>query len=100
MNRQDDFRQRFSQMADEAIINRNELAVLLATTSGAISQMAYLGELPPRAFPSKRRAVWFARDIRKWLSKLSAKSDKETLNIDSGCGIIRKGRPRLPADRL
>jgi predicted DNA-binding transcriptional regulator AlpA len=67
------FRQAFSRMAPQALINRDELASLLATTSGAISQMAYRGELPPKAFPEKRRACWFVADIRAWLDDAAAK---------------------------
>lgn len=63
-----DFRTRFAAMADQAVINRDELANLLSTTPGAISQMAYRGELPTTAFPGKRRACWFVRDIRHWLN--------------------------------
>lgn len=40
---QDDFRAAFSRMAAEAVINRFKLASLLATTPGAVTQMAYRG---------------------------------------------------------
>ena len=61
-----DFRVAFAQMADDALIDRSELAALLATTPNAVSMLAFKGQLPPKAFPGWRRAVWFAGDIRKW----------------------------------
>jgi hypothetical protein len=57
----------FALMADDALIDRSELAALLATTPNAISMLAFKGQLPPKAFPAWRRAVWFAGDVRKWL---------------------------------
>jgi len=67
-----DFRVAFAQMADDALIDRSELAALLATTPNAISMLAFKGQLPPKAFPVWRRAVWFAGDIRKWLQDAMA----------------------------
>jgi len=46
-----DIRVAFATMAPQAVITRDELAALLATTTGAVSQMVYRGELPPTAFP-------------------------------------------------
>ena len=66
-----DFRESFGRMAPQAVINRQELAFLLSTSVGAISQMTYRGELPPNAFPSKRRACWFVADIKHWLSSFA-----------------------------
>lgn len=66
-----DFREDFAKMAFHAIVSRAELAMLLSTSQGAISQMAYRGELPATAFPAKRRACWFAGDIRTWLEDLA-----------------------------
>jgi len=40
-NANHDFREAFARMAPEALINRLELAALLATTPGAVTQMAY-----------------------------------------------------------
>lgn len=68
-----DIRVAFATMAPQAVITRDELAELLATTTGAVSQMAYRGELPPTAFPGKRRACWFVRDVRAWLDEAAAK---------------------------
>lgn len=65
----DDFRAVFGRMADEAVIDRSELATLLATTPGAVTQMVYRDELPPTAFPGKRRSCWFVGDIRRWLAE-------------------------------
>lgn len=64
----EDFRVVFARMADEAVIDRSELATLLATTPGAVTQMVYRDELPPTAFPGKRRSCWFVKDIRAWLA--------------------------------
>lgn len=88
------FRQAFARMAPQALINRDELASLLATTAGAISQMAYRGELPPTAFPMKRRACWFVGDIRAWLDEAAAKRHSPSPNPDAP--PRRMGRPRLP----
>ncbi|MRV75833.1 hypothetical protein GJ700_29390 [Duganella sp. FT92W] len=46
-----DIRVTFARMADQAIINRHELAELLSTSPEAVSQMGYRSELPMRAFP-------------------------------------------------
>ncbi len=92
-----DFRQAFGKMAPQAVISRSELASLLSTTEGAISQMAYRGELPSTAFPSKRRACWFVADIRRWLDEMASKrplSGEQTLPIEA----TRTGRPRLSTD--
>ena len=71
-----DFRESFEKMAPQAVLNRQELAVLLSTTVGAVSQMAYRGELPPNAFPHKRRACWFVADIKQWLSAFVADRER------------------------
>lgn len=89
------FRQAFARMAPQALINREELAALLATTAGAISQMAYRGELPPTAFPAKRRACWFVGDIRAWLDEAAAKRH-EAPSVGTAPVKHRIGRPRLP----
>lgn len=95
------FRQAFSRMAPQAVITREELAALLATSAGAISQMTYRGELPPTAFPGKRRACWFVKDIRDWLdtlsvnrSLLSAISDTLGTSETVESAPRRLGRPR------
>jgi predicted DNA-binding transcriptional regulator AlpA len=98
-----DFRETFAKMADQAVITRAELAALLATTQGAISQMAYRGELPTSAFPGKRRACWFARDIRQWLNEIAATRLCSNVVQDSPAKaplVTRTGRPRLPAATL
>ncbi|KAA1012601.1 hypothetical protein FVF58_12015 [Paraburkholderia panacisoli] len=89
-----EFRQAFARMAPQAIINRDELAALLATTVGAVTQMAYRGELPPTAFPAKRRACWFVEDIRGWLD--SAAADRHGMGKQGPIGKadVRIGRPR------
>ncbi|WP_409706237.1 helix-turn-helix transcriptional regulator [Limnobacter sp.] len=82
-----DFRIIFNQLAADSIINRSELAELLCTSENAISQMAYRGELPATAFPKKRRALWFVRDIKAWLeqSRTPEPATKQSSKI---------GRPR------
>lgn len=95
-----DFRVTFARMADQAIVTRAELAELLATTPGALSQMVYRGELPPTAFPQKRRACWYARDIRAWLdAAAAARTTVASLLSPSPTqeSEIRRGRPRFPA---
>lgn len=89
------FRQAFARMAPQALINRDELASLLATTAGAISQMAYRGELPPTAFPAKRRACWFVGDIRAWLDEAAA-TRLNAPPVNAEVSKRRIGRPRLP----
>lgn len=95
---QKDFRESFSSMATQAVIDRSELALLLSTSIGAISQMAYRGELPTTAFPGKRRACWFVGDVRRWLDDISGsrsqKCTSENLSIPTG-PEKRIGRPRL-----
>lgn len=95
-----DFRVTFARMADQAIVTRAELAELLATTPGALSQMVYRGELPATAFPQKRRACWYARDIRAWLDAAAAARTSLASILSppsSAQGEVRRGRPRLPA---
>jgi len=89
-----DFRQAFERMAPQAIINRDELAALLATTVGAVTQMAYRGELPATAFPTKRRACWFVSDIRSWLDDVATKRKREQAAMSQPDGRPRIGRPR------
>ena len=102
----DDFRAVFGRMADEAVIDRSELATLLATTPGAVTQMVYRDELPPTAFPSKRRSCWFVGDIRRWLAETAysrgvgrnARSDAAVHAVEPTSAYIprkaRIGRPR------
>lgn len=95
-----DFRVTFARMADQAIVTRAELAELLATTPGALSQMVYRGELPATAFPQKRRACWYARDIRAWLDAAAAARTTVTSFLSQAPAAqneARRGRPRLPA---
>lgn len=68
-----DFRTTFGEMDDLAIITLHELAELLGTTSTAVSQLGYRGELPQRAFLGKQksRACWFVGDIRRWLTQIA-----------------------------
>jgi hypothetical protein len=92
------FRESFAAMASQAIINRAELASLLSTSIGAISQMGYRGELPQTAFPSKRRACWFVGDIRSWLEEMarSRPIPLGELNATSASKTGQRiGRPRL-----
>jgi hypothetical protein len=93
-----DFRQIFDRMAPQAVINKVEMAALLATTIGAVTQMAYRGELPPTAFPDKRRACWFVGDVRNWLDAIarnrgSGSEAEPTYRVD-----VKLGRPRLPVE--
>jgi len=85
-------------MAPEAIITREELACLLATTAGAVTQMSYRGELPSTAFPGKRRACWFVADIRRWLNEM-AKISGEPISHETTATVQRRaGRPRLSTE--
>lgn len=97
-----DFRVTFARMADQAIVTRAELAELLATTPGALSQMGYRGELPATAFPEKRRACWYARDIRQWLDAAAAARKtvaQAMLSNDSATASpVQRGRPRHSID--
>ncbi len=93
-----DFRVVFARMADQAIVTRDEFAELLSTTPAGLSQMNYRGELPATAFPEKRKACWFARDIRAWLEEAAAARDERkapAASVDSG---KRGGRPRHAVD--
>lgn len=95
-----DFRVTFARMADQAIVTRAELAELLATTPGALSQMVYRGELPATAFPQKRRACWYARDIRAWLDAAAAARTTVASFLSQAPASeskVRRGRPRSPA---
>jgi len=89
-----DFRVTFARMADQAIINRHELAELLSTSPEAVSQMGYRGELPMTAFPEKRKACWFAADIRTWLDAAAARRQLATASVPVAI-VQRPGRPRL-----
>lgn len=92
------FRLAFAKMAPQAIVSRSELAELLCTTEGAISQMIYRGELPVTAFPGKRRTCWFVSDIRHWLDELvSVRSTVRT--PESKVHARRIGRPRNTIDK-
>lgn len=97
-----DFREVFARMAAQAVINRDELAMLLATTAGAITQMSSRGELPKTAFPGKRRACWFVGDVRQWLDGIAAA--RSFNHASAGSSTIsaaerpRTGRPRLAHD--
>ena len=98
-----DFRVLFNGMADEAIITRTELAELLSVTDGAIRQMSFKGELPPTAFPEKRRLQWFAGDLRRWLqSRLQARltyGQQQSVNdVMPPSPAARAGRPRRATD--
>jgi hypothetical protein len=92
-----EFRQAFTRMAPQAVITRDELAALLATTVGAVSQMAYRGELPPTAFPAKRRACWFVSDIRAWLDDAVTRRASEPVPEPASVRP-RIGRPRHATD--
>jgi hypothetical protein len=100
MAKTEDFRLAFSKMAPQAIISRSELASLLSTTDGAISQMAYRGELPATAFPTKRRACWFVSDIRRWLDTIAEGRTVDSANSPGVSAIPRSGRPRLSVEKL
>ena len=93
-----DFRQRFGQMAPQAIISRSELANLLCITEGAISQMTYRDELPDFAFPEKRRACWFVADIREWLDERRQQNKTPKNGPENSTHQLSKprkiGRPR------
>lgn len=77
-----------------AILTKEEFAGLLATTEGALAQMQYLDELPATAFPRKRRAVWFVRDVRAWLEQQATQRDSQTGDTPSTSASGPNGRPR------
>jgi predicted DNA-binding transcriptional regulator AlpA len=91
-----DFRERFSVMAPEALITRKELAELLCTSIGAISQMIYKNELPQTAFATKRRTVWQVQVIRSWLNNQS--NQVHETEMSSHNNGRRLGRPRKGSD--
>lgn len=94
-----DFRVTFARMADQAIINRKELAEILSKSPEAVSQMGYRGELPPTAFPGKRSACWFVKDIRTWLDAIAAARTTVSTMLSQSPSVdldTRRGRPRLP----
>jgi len=96
----EDFRIVFARMADEAVIDRSELATLLATTPGAVTQMVYRDELPPTAFPGKRRSCWFVGDIRIWLIGTArgrpGENGASQISIVAGVQSATKEAPRKP----
>lgn len=97
-----DFRVTFAQMADDSVIDRNELAVVLATTPGAVSMLAFRGKLPQKAFPESKRACWFVRDIRRWLKQVMSeqparKSESVEVSQLKNSDRPRIGRPRKDA---
>lgn len=94
----EDFREAFARMASEAVMSRHELALLLATTPGAVTQMAYRGELPATAFPEKRRACWFVGDIRGWLNEMASKRvSLVSASLDERADARAGARPRSGA---
>ncbi|WP_157139423.1 helix-turn-helix transcriptional regulator [Achromobacter piechaudii] len=95
-NTPDDFRERFGRMAPEAIVNAEEVAQLLATTKGALRQMIHRRELPPTAFPEKRRTCWLVSDIRQWLQRKGGGQRTVDLSPKSSQAKSKVGRPRMP----
>jgi len=91
-----DFRERFGKMAPEAIVNAEEVAQLLATTKGALRQMIHRRELPPTAFPEKRRTCWLVSDIRQWLQKKGSGQHTAGPSLNDSQPKSKIGRPRLP----
>lgn len=99
----DDFRERFHLKAPQALMTAAELAQLLCATTGAIRQMAHRGQLPPTAFPGKRRAVWFVGDIRQWLEGVASHRSGAApvacvQDGENSPPAKRVGRPSLPVD--
>ena len=92
------FRPAFSKMAPQAKKTRSELAARFCTTDGAITQIAYRGELPVTAVPGKRRACWLVADIRQWLNEI-AKTQLLAAGPDPLSQTSNKSRPRLATDR-
>lgn len=97
-----DFRVQFGKMPGNAVISRTELAQLLCTTPGSISQLAYRGLLPKRAFPNLRRACWFVSDVRDWLAVQASRAGQNmpvATSADEAGGAERRriGRPRVQA---
>jgi hypothetical protein len=90
-----DIRLIFDKMAAQAIVSKNELADLLNTTPAAISQMSYRNELPPYAFPGKRRACWYAKVLQDWLDRISTSTFQVTKEEVPDKRMLKKiGRPR------
>lgn len=92
MKKDQDFRTAFALMDPHAIINREELALLLCRSPAAISLMAHRGKLPRRAFPAERKACWFVQDVRNWLDELA--SNQPATDQDGDMSERRVGRPR------
>lgn len=93
-----DFRVAFAQMADDAVIDRYELAVLLATTPGAISMLVFKGKLPPKAFSDSRRACWFVGHIRRYLASVMSGPGHRMSNLEPPHAPLEKDshdRPRI-----
>jgi hypothetical protein len=89
-------RQEFQKLSARAIVSREELASLLNTTPAAISQMAYRGELPSKAFPGKRRSCWFAGDLQDWLDGVAGSRFRITTDeVSEKCMDKKIGRPRF-----
>lgn len=65
--------------------------------------MMHRRELPPTAFPGKRRAIWFVGDIRRWLEETAARRcpAQHTAPVEATFNkppTKRVGRPRLSAE--
>lgn len=91
-----DFRVIFAMLPPDALVSRSELAELLCTSPGAISQMIFRKQLPKTAFPGNRRSRWFVQDIRIWLNEQRSPSPPKPNGI-SDSNHKRAGRPRLIA---
>lgn len=91
--------ERFARMADEAVMDFEDLSALTKIPVGSLQQMRHRGELPPKAFPNRRVVCWFVRDIRTWLKSQSQGRGWEVSQVvEPPRAKRRSGRPRHSPD--
>lgn len=97
-----DFRAVFAGFDDLALVNIDELALLLCTSRRSVEQMRFRQALPPTAqIPGLRRCLWTAGSLRAWLLHTSQSG---SLAPEAALGRSeplrekgrRPGRPRKP----
>lgn len=103
-----DFRVAFAKMDPAALINGEELAILLCTTYRNILVMKTRGQLPPTAFPARKINRWNVAVVRNWLlpnADTQEASDDVVGGRGQRCNVseLRRrptGRPRAQVERL